>query len=198
MQQSIVALASAQESILRHEVKPEVKTEREYPDGTELLEAALEAESTTLTYYDGQQPNMGVHPHLDMFQDQFLCQYAYSVTDNPADHQTIWSRVADECALNIKMYRIRASLPLSLDPAPEGMICALRSIPVMLGVQSDKPRRCGRCGRMGLTRIGMVSISRPPIGQILRFQRNERNIAFAHCVRTRPTFLRKVVTQCYV
>ena len=56
---------------------PTVKKEREpctIHDGSELLEVELEAESKVdLSYFDDQTPNNWVHPHLNLFQDQFVC-----------------------------------------------------------------------------------------------------------------------------
>ena len=127
-------------------------------DNSEALGANATEAEPTLTYQDGQLPNKWVHPHLDMFQDQFLCQYAHSVTDNPSDHQIIWTRMADKCALDIKCSRLKAGKACDPDPAPKGMICALQNIPSLLGFQSAKPLQCDRCGRMGYTRVGMVSV----------------------------------------
>ena len=107
--------------------------------------------------------NNWVNPYLDMFQDQFVCQYAYSlVASDPAldatDHLCLWQREAHKCATAAKR-AAPSSSAIHQKPAPEGMICGMSRIPVLLSGESTKPRTCSRCGRTGLVRQGVTSVT---------------------------------------
>ena len=147
------------------EAKPCTAEREDAPeDGSSLLRAELEAEleeesRVDMSYFDNQTPNKWVNPYLDLFQDQFVCQYAYSlIARDPkcdeADHQCFWRNEAEKCARAILM-----ESPSSKDnqkPRPSGIICGMSRIPSMLDPESSTWRKCARCGRRGLVRMGLT------------------------------------------
>ena len=75
LQKSLTELTSAPLSSKIASVKKD-----DTSDGTDALKAELESESEIdLSNLDNQMSNNWVNPYLDMFQDQFVCQYAHSL-----------------------------------------------------------------------------------------------------------------------
>ena len=108
-------------------------------------------------YHDGQLPHKWANPLLNLLQEQFVCQWTYSLMASKLseygkeDFPLLWRRKAEEVIQALLKANPTKYLKEGLPRPEDAKLHGLRALPQNLGPVEATPCTCAWCGRTSAT-----------------------------------------------